>query len=71
MNKLVMKFETSMGDTYNVIIPYVKEDVSEAEVKELMDSIIAQDIFFSAKGTLTGKKEAKLVKINESEISIA
>ena len=71
MNKLVMKFETSMGDNYNVIIPYVKEDVSEAEVKELMDTIIAQDIFFSAKGTLTERKEAKLVKINESEISIA
>ena len=71
MNKLVMKFETSMGDNCNIIVPYVKDDISEAEVKDLMDTIIAKDIFFSAKGTLTTKKEAKLVKINESEISIA
>lgn len=71
MNKLVMKFETSMGDTHNVTVPYVKEDVTEAEVKDLMDAIIAQDIFYSSKGSLREKKEAKIVKINESEISIA
>lgn len=68
MNKLSLKFETSMGKTHDLNIPYVMNNLTDAQVKTLADVIIAQDIFFSADGTFKKCIGAKLIIMNEKDL---
>ncbi|MGH4121587.1 MAG: DUF2922 domain-containing protein [Clostridium sp.] len=78
MNKLVMRFLTSVeGKYFTLSVDDIKADengvptVTEAQVNALMDLVIAKDIFASASGKLTGKKDAKVVTTDTSTVDVA
>ena len=78
MNKLVMRFLTSAeGKYFTLAVDDIKSDekgvptVTDAQTNALMDLVIAKDIFESASGKLTGKKDAKIVITDTNEVKIA
>ena len=78
MHKLVMRFLTSTeGKYFTLSVDDLKADengepaVTEAEVNALMDLVIAKNIFASANGNLTGKKDAKIVTTDTSTVDVA
>ena len=56
---------------------YIKVDengvptVTETEVNALMNLVIANNIFESSSGNLTGKKDAKIVSTDTSTVDVA
>ena len=78
MHKLVMRFLTATeGKYFTLSVDDLKADengeptVTEAQVNALMDLIIAKNIFASANGNLTGKKDAKIVTTDTSSVDVA
>jgi len=78
MHNLVMRFLTSIeGKYFTLTVDDIRADesgvptVTEAEVNALMDLVITNNIFASANGSLTGKKDAKIVSTNASVVAIA
>ena len=78
MHKLVMRFlTTTEGKYFTLTVDDIKADgngvhtVTEAEVNSIMDLVIAKNIFASANGNLTGKKDAKIVTTDTSEVDVA
>ena len=78
MHKLVMRFLTSIeGKYFALTVDDIKADeegvptITEIEVNALMDLVIAKNIFASANGSLTGKKDAKVVTTDTNEIEVA
>ena len=78
MHKLVMRFLTATeGKYFTLTVDDIKADendvpiVTEAEVNDLMDLVIGKNIFASANGNLTGKKDAKIVTTDTSSVDVA
>lgn len=78
MHKLVMRFLTATeGKYFTLTVDEIKSDVNgepaatEAEVNALMDLVIEKNIFASASGNLTGKKDAKFITTDTSTIAVA
>ncbi len=78
MHKLVMRFLTATeGKYFTLTVDDIKSDendeptVTEAQVNALMDLVIAKNIFASANGNLTGKKDAKIVTTDTSSVDVA
>ena len=78
MHKLVMRFLTATeGKYFTLTVDDIKADendepiVTEAQVNALMDLVIAKNIFASANGNLTGKKDAKIVTTDTSSVDVA
>ena len=78
MHKLIMRFLTAIeGKYFTLTVDDIKADengaptVTEAEVNALMDLVIAKNIFLSANGKLTGKKDAKIVTTDTSIVEVA
>jgi len=78
MHNLVMRFLTSIeGKYFTLTVDDIKVDengvptVTEAQVNALMDLVIVKNIFASANGSLTGKKDAKVVTTDTSIIDVA
>mgnify|MGYP001613976970 CR=1 FL=1 len=77
MHNLVMRFLTATeGKYFSLSVDDIKTDeegvptITEIEVNALMDLVIAKDIFASSNGKLTGKKDAKIVTTNISEVDV-
>jgi len=77
-NKLMLKFLTSTeGKYFSLTIDELKEkedgtvDVSPEQVNSLMDTIIEKNIFVCKYGSITGKKEAKIVSTKSTSIDLA
>ncbi|MBU3191342.1 DUF2922 domain-containing protein [Clostridium bowmanii] len=78
MHKLVMRFLTATeGKYFTLTVDDIKADgdgvptVTEAQVNALMDLVIAKNIFASANGSLIGKKDAKIVTTDTSNVEVA
>ena len=78
MHKLVMRFLTDTeGKYFTLTVDDIKADgdgvptVTDAEVNSLMDIVIAKNIFESASGNLTGKKDAKIVTTDTNTVDVA
>ena len=78
MHNLVMRFLTSIeGKYFTLTVDDIKADesgvptVTEAQVNALMDLVITNNIFSSANGNLTGKKDAKIVTTDTSIVAVA
>ena len=77
MHKLTMRFLTSTeGKYFTLTVDDIKADepgpiVTEAEVNALMDLVIAKNIFVSVNGSLTGKKDAKIITTDSSTVDVA
>ena len=78
MHNLVMRFLTNTeGKYFTLTVDDIKADesgaptVTAAQVNALMNLVISGNIFASADGNLTGKKDAKIVTTGTSIIAIA
>ena len=69
--QLEMTFETSSRDKENLTIRNCKSDINEDQIKALMDTIIAKDIFVTAKGSLVSKLSARVRMIEDSKYKFA
>ncbi len=68
MNTLTMKFINKEGKNFSLRLPKVRTDITESEVTELMDAILAKNVLFE------GTKELESVDsaaINREEEIIA
>ncbi|NLJ57665.1 MAG: DUF2922 domain-containing protein [Tissierellia bacterium] len=63
--KLVMSFLTVEGATSSMTIDQPKEGLTEAEVRAVMESIIAANVFNSSRGDLAEIKSAGIVTTTE------
>lgn len=68
---LTMTFINASGDKTNVSISGVKQDITEAQVSALMDTIIAKDVFLSGGGALTSKYDAQLTQRQTTKFSLS
>ncbi|AWZ50079.1 DUF2922 domain-containing protein (plasmid) [Clostridiaceae bacterium 14S0207] len=59
---LVMTFKSEADRKVNIKVPNVKGDLSEEQVAEVMDTIIAKDVFAYKAASLVKKVQADLVK---------
>lgn len=71
MKKLSLRFVTAGDEISTMSISEVKEDITEAEINDLMDAVVANDIFYTSAGSFTKKKSAKIIDITETEVEIA
>ncbi|GIM28425.1 hypothetical protein CPJCM30710_10910 [Clostridium polyendosporum] len=67
---LAMTFVTTSGDKASLTITGVKNDISQAEVSSLMDTIIAKDIFLTKGGTLISKYGAQLTQRQTTKFNV-
>jgi len=59
---LSMTFVNLAGDKVTLSITGVRSGVTQSETTDLMDTIIAKDIFYSTGGPLTTKYSAQLTE---------
>jgi hypothetical protein len=78
MNKLVMRFKTSTeGKYFTLTVDDLKQDekgvatITEKEINDLMALVVSKDVFITAHGSLTGKKDAKVVSTETKEVDVA
>lgn len=63
--KLVMSFLTAQGSTSSMTIDAPKDDLTEPEVRAVMESIITQNVFNTSKGDLAEIKSAQIITTTE------
>ncbi|MBV7273745.1 DUF2922 domain-containing protein [Clostridiaceae bacterium UIB06] len=67
---LVMNFLNESGKKTAVRVSNVKEDITEAEVKNAMDVILAKNIFTTSGGDLKSKDSAELTDKSSSKLEV-
>jgi len=63
--KLVMSFATAQGATSSMTIDDPKDTLTQVEVRTVMESIIAQNVFNTSKGNLAEIKAAEIITTTE------
>ncbi|ALC80234.1 MULTISPECIES: DUF2922 domain-containing protein [Bacillus] len=65
MEKTVeLQFLDELGKTVRISISEPKDQLTEAEIFTVMDSILTADVFFGSGGRLVAKKGARIVEKN-------
>lgn len=59
--KLVMSFTTALSGTASLSMDEPKVGLTQAEVRAVMDSIVAQNLFNSSTGDITAVKSAEII----------
>ena len=65
-----LHFDTNLGKVVKLAVDSPIEPIDPVKVKEVMDLIIAQNIFAGNTGTFVSPKEACLVEHNVTEYEI-
>lgn len=68
--KLEMVFRDATNKTMKITVDNIKDTLTDAEVKTAMETIIAKDIFETQGGSLIAIDDAKIVDINETDLSV-
>ncbi|MGL5711973.1 MAG: DUF2922 domain-containing protein [Paraclostridium sp.] len=68
--KLLMTFMTEFGRKVSLFVTDPREDVTEAEIKAVMDLIIAKNIFAPSGENIVTAKEAKIVQTETTEFDL-
>ncbi|MGD9569357.1 MAG: DUF2922 domain-containing protein [Sedimentibacter sp.] len=68
--RLVMAFKTVEGTTSTLTVDEPKADLTAAEVRAVMDTIVAQNIFNTNSGDLIEVKSAEIITTTEEIISL-
>ncbi len=63
--KLLMIFKTAGGKTFTMNVDEPKDELTEAEVRTVMDTIIADNIFNTSSGDVVEVKSAGIVTTAE------
>lgn len=68
--KLLMTFMTQFGRKVSLFITDPREDVTEAEIKAVMDLIVEKNIFAPNGEDIVSAKEAKIVQTETTEFDL-
>lgn len=68
-NKIIrLTFTTVAGKTFSIALPNPRADLSKAEAEAVMDAIIAQNIFITTGGELTGKRDIRVIDTSTNDL---
>lgn len=67
---LQMVFQNQVGNNVSLTIPDIKDSVTSAEIKTLMELIISKNIFESVGGDLITIMEANIISRDVQEIAV-
>ncbi len=70
MKTLNMTFVSEVGDKVNLSINGVKDTITAADVKTVMDTIIAKNVFNSAGGDLKSRYSAQLSERTTEKLEV-
>lgn len=71
MNKtLELIFVNAVGDKVTLRVTDPRDDIQEAEVRTVMDQVVAKNIFTSSGGNLVGVAGARLVTRDVAELNV-
>ena len=68
--KLLMTFMTEYGRKVSLFVTDPREDVTEAEIKAVMDLIVEKNIFAPSGEDIISAKEAKIVQTETTEFDL-
>lgn len=68
--KLLMSFMTNSGKKVSLFVTDPRKDVTEIEIKQVMDLIIAKNIFAPNGEDIVSAKEAKIVQTATTEYDL-
>ncbi|MEG2416940.1 MAG: DUF2922 domain-containing protein [Peptostreptococcaceae bacterium] len=68
--RLLMTFMTQLGRKVSLFVTDPREDVTEEEIKAVMDLIIAKNIFAPNGENLVTAKDAKIVQTETTEFDL-
>lgn len=63
--RLVMTFKTLGGTTATLALDEPRVDLTEVDVREVMDAVVAQNMFNTNSGDLTEVKSAEIITTSE------
>lgn len=67
---LVMSFLNEQGKRVSLRVNSVKDDLTETQASQLMDTVIAKNIFETTGGDLKMKDSAQIVERNTSKLNV-
>ncbi|ABO49055.1 conserved hypothetical protein [Desulforamulus reducens MI-1] len=67
---LELIFVNVAGDKVTLRVNDPRDDLQEAEVRTVMDTVVAKNVFTSTGGSLTGVAGARLVTRDVAELNI-
>lgn len=67
---LELIFVNVVGDKVTLRVTNPRDNLQEAEVRTVMDTVVAKNVFTSSGGSLTGVAGARLVTRDVSELNI-
>lgn len=71
MNKtLELIFVNALGDKVTLRVADARDDIQEAEVRTVMDTIVTKDVFTSTGGSLVRVAGARLVTRDVTELNV-
>ena len=68
--KLLMTFLNESGKKVSLFITDPREDVTEAEIKSVMELIVAKNIFAPGGDNIVSAKDAKIVQTATTEFDL-
>ncbi|CEK30499.1 Protein of unknown function (DUF2922) [[Clostridium] sordellii] len=68
--RLVMSFKNTLGRVVSISVDDPREDVTEAEIKKVMDMIVEKNIFVPNGADIVEAVEAKVVVTDTTEFDL-
>ncbi len=68
--KLLMTFMTKVGRKMSISVDDPREDITEADIKNVMDTIVSKNIFAPYGSDIEAGVEAKIVVTDTSEYDL-
>jgi len=68
--RLEMVFKDMENKSMKITVDNVREDLTGAEVKTAMETILLKDVFATAAGSLTAIGEANIVDTSVTELNV-
>ncbi len=68
--KLLMTFMTKVGRKMSISVDDPREDITEADIKNVMDTIVSKNIFAPYGSDIDAGVEAKIVVTDTSEYDL-
>lgn len=65
---LRLTFENAAGNATSITLPEPREDVLAADIETAMDLVISKNIFTTAGGDLTGKRDIKIIDTTTDDL---
>ncbi len=68
--RLEMTFKDVENKSMKITVDNVRDDLTDAEVKTAMETILLKDVFATAAGSLTAISEARIVDTSVTALDI-